>query len=300
MRDHMKEIKLAAWCIAAGMVITTAGCASDMHTQEEIVVPRQEDSRQTGEGGANTDVQQVTEGTIAELMQAPERYTWEGDSGIVSIKVDAAVVIPKADGFKTYKVTSRVFNQEDYDRVNEVLLKGASLWDRDYEEMAQSNGFTLEEVENTIALLEKQRAESEKSGAASGKEVNYDAQINNWRALAKGAPKEAILTEVPEIVSYDRTKEGENFLGGNATVDGEDFFVYLDNNLSDTWRWISFQIRCNRVNSNFYNFYDQQEGMAQAAEINIESVRQRAQEAVEAMGFTDFAISGEEYVQAVS
>lgn len=296
----MKEIKLAAWCIAAGMVITTAGCASDMHTQEEIVVPRQEDSRQTGEGGANTDVQQVTEGTIAELVQAPERYTWEGDSGIVSIKVDAAVVIPKADGFKTYKVTSRVFNQEDYDRVNEVLLKGASLWDRDYEEMAQSNGFTLEEVENTIALLEKQRAESEKSGAASGKEVNYDAQINNWRALAKGAPKEAILTEVPEIVSYDRTKEGENFLGGNATVDGEDFFVYLDNNLSDTWRWISFQIRCNRVNSNFYNFYDQQEGMAQAAEINIESVRQRAQEAVEAMGFTDFAISGEEYVQAVS
>ena len=40
--------------------------------------------------------------------------------------------------------------------------------------------------------------------------------------------------------------------------------------------------------------------MAQAAEINIESVRQRAQEAVEAMGFTDFAVSGEEYVQAVS
>ena len=51
------------------MVIMMAGCASDMHTQEEIVVPRQEDSRQTGEGETNTGVQQVTDGTIAELVQ---------------------------------------------------------------------------------------------------------------------------------------------------------------------------------------------------------------------------------------
>ena len=305
MREKVKGKKLAMLCVAA-MMFTASGCSSDMQTREEIVVPRQEAAWQTGDGGMEAASQQGTEGTAAELVQAPEHYKWEGSSGVVSVKADAAVVIPKADGFKTYKVTSRVFTQEDYDRVSGVLLNGASLWDRDYERMEGSNGFTLEEVENNIALLEKQKAESVeeavKDKRVNAKEIDYDARIDNWRALAKEAPREAIIIEVPEIVAYDGsgTNAEENYLGGMATVNGEDFHVSLDNNLSDTWRWISFQIRCSRVNSNFYNFFDEQNGSAQAAEIDRAKARQKAQETVEAMGFTDFALAGEEYVQAVS
>lgn len=306
MRENVKGKKLAIWYAAAGIMIMASGCGSDMQTREEIVVPRQEAAWQTGDGKAEAVGQQGTEGTITELVQAPERYRWEGSNGVVSVKADASVVIPEADGFKTYKVTGRAFTQEDYDRVSGVLLEGASLWDRDYERMEGSNGFTLEEVENIIALLEKQKAEAAK-GAGKGKTVNlgetdYDAQIESWRALAEEAPEKAVIIEVPDIVVYDGTEENvqENYLSGTATVEGEDFLVSLDNNLTDTWRWINFQIRCTRVNSNFYNFFGGQEESARAAEIDIEDMRQKAQEAVEAMGFTDFAIAGEEYVQAVS
>lgn len=298
----MEGRKLTILCMAVSIAIMTAGCGNDMQTREEIVVPRQEAAWQSGDDGVETGGQQEMEGTIAELVQAPERYVWEGSNEGIFVKADAAVVIPKADGFKTYKVTSRVFTQEDYDRISEVLLKGASLWERDYEKMEDSNGFTLEEVETAITLLEKQKAEAEKNREVKGRETDYDAQLDNLYALAKNAPEEAVIIEVPDIVVYDGTEEymQENFLSGNATVEGEDFSVFLDNNLSDTWRWISFQIRCGRVNSNFYNFFEEQEGSLPAAGIDIEAARQKAQEAVESMGFTDFAVAGEEYVQAVS
>ena len=262
MRENVKGKKLAIWYAAAGIMIMGSGCGSDMQTREEIVVPRQEAAWQTGDGKEEAVGRKGTEGTITELVQAPERYRWEGSDGVVSVKADASVVIPEADGFKTYKVTGRAFTQEDYDRVSGVLLEGASLRDRYYEQMEGSDVFTLEEE----------------------------------------APEKAVIIEVPDIVVHDGTKESaqENYLSGIATVEGEEFLVSLDNNLTDTWRWINFQIRCTRVNSSFYNFFGGQEESARAAEINIEGMRQKAQEAVEAMGFTDFAIAGEEYVQTVS
>lgn len=129
----MSRIKQSVICVIFCMaVIMIQGCGSGILTREEIVSPRKEEGETEGDGRDSIkDGQDLGKGGISLQVQAPERYIWEGGSGIVNVKADAAVNIPEAEGFKIYKVTGRRFTQEDYDKVNQALLKGASVdeWD---------------------------------------------------------------------------------------------------------------------------------------------------------------------------
>ncbi|MDE7404232.1 MAG: hypothetical protein K2M81_03905, partial [Lachnospiraceae bacterium] len=224
----MKAKKIAVLCAAVGMLsLLSVGCGDSMQSEEEIVVPKGE-SAQEEENQEGQDLQEgngaAEEGGIAQMVQAPERYTWEGNSGGFHITVDAPVVIPQAEGFKTYKVTSRVFTQEDYDKVNQVLLNGGELWTRDYEAMEGSNGYTVSEIDEIIERLQID-------------EKNYDERIEEFRNMREDAPEAAIIVRVEANVSYQERESdeeeytGENSLYGNVTVNGEDYVVFLDNDL---------------------------------------------------------------------
>ena len=51
-------------------------------------------------------------------------------------------------------ILSSQYTQEDYDQVSQILLKGASLWERDHEQMENSHGFTRKEIEERIERFE--------------------------------------------------------------------------------------------------------------------------------------------------
>ena len=291
----MKAKKIAVLCAAVGMLsLLSVGCGDSMQSEEEIVVPKGE-SAQEEENQEGQDLQEgngaAEEGGIAQMVQAPERYTWEGNSGGFHITVDAPVVIPQAEGFKTYKVTSRVFTQEDYDKVNQVLLNGGELWTRDYEAMEGSNGYTVSEIDEIIERLQID-------------EKNYDERIEEFRNMREDAPEAAIIVRVEANVSYQERESdeeeytGENSLYGNVTVNGEDYAFFLDNDLRDDWRWISFSIQSPRGESNYYPTGRNME--AGGEKIAVENVRQEAERLMTDIGFSDFAASGEEYFCSTS
>ncbi len=298
----MKAKKIAVLCAAVGMLsLLFTGCGESMQSEEEIVIPKGE-STQEEENQEGQDLQEgngaAEEGGIAQMVQAPERYTWEGNSGNIHITVDAPVMIPQAEGFKTYKVTSRVFTQEDYDKVNQVLLNGGELWARDYEAMEGSNGYTASEIDEIIERLQSRREAKEVD------EKYYDERIEEFKNMREDAPEEAILVGVEANVSYQKRESdeeeytGENSLYGNVTIDGEDYAVLLDNDLRDDWRWISFSIQSPRGEGNYYPTGRNME--AGGEKIVVANVREEAERLMADMGFSDFAVSGEEYFCSTS
>lgn len=257
-----KKMKVSYAALSIVLLLST-GCSDSMQTEEEIVVLKETQSAEEEAGwdepekGAESAARE--EGGIAQLVQAPDSYIWEGGSENFHIKVDAPVVLPKAEGFKSYRVTSRVFTQEDYDNVNRVLLNGGSLWNKDYEKMQASYGFAASETGEPFAV------------------------------------------EIPALVSYRERQPDEtnvenadkNWLYGFVTVEDEDFFVVLDNDLREDWRWISFSVRSPRILSNYYPIG--KKPRAAESGISVEAVTREAKELMEEMEFEDFEASAGEY-----
>lgn len=304
MSLEMKAKKIAVLCAAVSMLSGLfTGCGDSIQSEEEIVVPKedsdsQEPEEQNGQDAKEEDAA-ASAGGIAQMVQAPEHYTWEKSSGNYHISVDAPVILPEAEGFKTYKVTSAVFTQEDYDKVNRVLLNGGMLWNRDFEAMKESNGYTASEIDEIIKRLENARG-TDKAGVES-----YDEKIAEFQELKEKAPEYSVVVEIPAVVSYQNSENGEeenveygeeNSLYGNVTVNGEDYTLILDNNLRDDWRWIYFDVSSPR--GNVYPVGTTVE--AGGEKIVIEDVRQEAQRMMSDMGFSDFTVSGEEYFCSTS
>ena len=309
----MKRKKILGACMCS-LSLLLAGCQNSAQTGEELVTPREQEREQSQAGeeqdGALPKEREQTEavsGGIAQQVQAPERYAWEGGDEIVSVKVDAPVVIPEGEGFKNWRVTSRVFTQEDYDRVSQTLLGGEKLWNRDEKLMGASNGFTAGEIDAKIADLKERKESYEAQGyqgeiidEAGAKGRTFDEEIAQWEKLRESAPSEISAVEVPAVVSYTETNEylEENSLFGMATVEGKDFNVFLDNNLLPDWRWINFEIRSDEADSNFTDMVDEE--TAAAASLPTAEIEKMAGEAMAAMGFNDFAVAGGEYMGALS
>lgn len=302
----MRRKKIAVFCGAVGMIsLLLAGCGDGTVSEEEIVVPREEENTQgeeepEGEGAQGSSGEKETGSNgIAGQVQAPERYVWETSSDFISVAVDAPVVLPETEGFKTYKVTGRVFTQEDYDQVNQTLLKGGELWMRDYDAMAGSNGFTLSEIDKLVERLQIQ-----KEGTWTDKKI-YAEKLAECEALRMEAPEEPVIVKVPALVPYNENndegnvnvEDEDNWLSGYVTMDGEDYWVSLDNNLRDDWRWISFTILSPRTLGSYSFFMDEDMENLNPG-ISTENVRQEAQKLAADMGFTDLAVSGEEYLHA--
>lgn len=297
----MKVKKIAVLLAAVGILSTLIiGCSDNRQSEEEIVVPKEDaESMDAQDQDAQESLNEgdaAAGGGIAQMVQAPDRYAWEGSSGNYQISVDAPIIIPEAEGFKTYKVTSAVFTQEDYDKVNQVLLNGGTLWDRDFEAMKESNGYTKSEIDEIIKRLENAK-ETDKTGMES-----YDEKIAFFKDLKEGAPEKSVIVEIPALVPYQNSEEenakdnGENILYGNVTLGGEDYVLILDNNLRDDWRWIYFSISSSRE-----DFYPAGTAVEAGGEkIVIEDVRQEAQRMMTDMGFSDYTVSGEEYFCSLS
>ncbi|WP_160560132.1 DUF6034 family protein [Parablautia muri] len=296
----MKARKGMIFFIAVMTALLVSGCNDNVQTEEEIVTPKQEEEAEdAGDlGGQEEGVEGTDENGegIAQQVQAPETYVWEENSDTISVKVNAPVIVPKGEGFKTFQVTARTYTQEDYDRISQTILKGATLWDRDYEQMEKSHGFTREEIDEAIANFEANKANGGKY-ENTGKNVDYDEVIREWEALREGAPEEAIIIDVPSVVSYSPGEEysEENRLSGYATVDGENYLVSVDNNLRDDWRWITFEVSAERSKGNFTPVVAGDETGVDVEQFPIKELKDEAEKMMADMGFTEFTAAGDEF-----
>ncbi len=226
--------KKVLMAMAAACMLCLPGCSDSLQTEETLAVPKEEKDAGIPEEGSDAVGNQAA-GSITEQVMAPTAFQTEAESGMASVKADAVVVIPDAPGIKTKKVTARVFRQEDYNVVNRVLLDGGILWDRDYEAMEESHGFTAAELEERAAWLEGEKTRAGVDGDApyGDKEETLNEQIEACLTMAKVAPKEAVIKEIPPIVSYDEAVSDTygNCLSGYVTSKECEYYVNLNNNL---------------------------------------------------------------------
>ncbi len=285
------------------LALMLTGCGESIQTDEEIVVPK-ENARETemakqaaenSDGGASSG----KENEIAGQVQAPDIYQTEFQDGFTNVKAYAPVVLPEGEGFKLYRVTSRIFTQEDYDNVRHVLLKDGELWERDMEKMADSNGFTRQEIEERIAALKEHPADEVR--IQSDKKVTYGELVERLEPMLEKAPEEPIIVKVPAVVNYSEgADQGEhNWLHGNVTLEDGDYFVTLDNNLQEDWRWINFEVRGPMYQGSLMPISRAEAEKGNPA-LSGEEARAKAEELIKALGFQDFAVAGEEYCYVYS
>ncbi len=310
----MRKKKSVICCaLVIALAAAATGCSDNMQTDEQIVIPKDEGSGQeqdmhTGEEQTGQEQSQDEDsgekGAIAEQVQAPERFTAEMSGEHVHVKADAEVIVPNAEGFKSYKVTSREFEQADYDTVNRVLLCGASLWERDMEAMESSHGLTENEINAKIEEIKEIQngADGSTIYEEEAKGRSYDEAIASWEKLLDGAPKEPILTEVPAQVVYSENEEQSQqnrdiALSGFATVNEKDYRVYLYVSPRSVGTFAAFRIE--REDKQFSEAA-LAEKEKQKAGFSEEAIVEQAKEQVEAMGFTDFQAVGEEYCASLN
>ncbi len=313
MRKKKNALFMAV--VFAAVLGGITGCSDTKPTEEQLVIPKTElgqqilteDSANAGQAedgnSASTDSAQPSgsQENIAQQVQAPERFQTDFSNKGITVHVDAPVIVPEAAGFQLYTVKGRPFSQEDYDKVRHVVLQDAPLWERDYEAMSDSKGFTKEEIEMRITQLEKT--------------PNAKEEEETWEKMQDSAPEKLITVEVPSIVPYFKASEEEleemengltynidifikNQLCGNATVEGEDYWVYLINNFQEDNHNIQFFIQ--NLKQNYENNYIILPEEEKPVSIAPDKLREYAVELVEEMGFTDFVPSGEEYYIAAT
>lgn len=311
----MKNRKKAAalWAAACVSAVLSGGCGNNAENGEQVVAPREQEA---GQMTVVSDTRADTaSGNVAGQVRAPERYQAQVSSDTVSLTADAAVIIPDVKGIKTKKVTARVFTQADYDAVNRALLGGEKLWERDYAMLRESHGFYKEELDEKIAKLELELANGVDADAPyGGKPVSLKQQIAELKALREKAPTEeeavsrGAIKEVPAVVAYDAalSATGENELYGNATVNGQDYFVQIDNNATEAVHSLLFLIEKTDGDGNYTPLSNTLPDLGELGDImprpgleNMsslpEEVQTRAQEAVKQMGIGEFAFQGGAY-----
>ena len=316
----MKAKKCLAVCTAVTLMALAVGCSGKTETGEEIITMKEEESvaGESSPGGEQTQPSGSSAlGGIAQQVQAPEHYTADLSAGDIHVKVDAQVVVPEGEGFKTYRVKARPFEQADYDTVSHVILKDADLWDRDMEAMAGSRGFTKQEIERSIASREEEIAAAKAAGTEAVK--HYEGEVGKGlevieeelaalKGLLDEAPEEVTTIDVPALVTVNtgngekenhEGKKENGWLHGYATVDGKDYAVSLDNMVTQDWRWNNFEIIKEEEKvgyfATYYSFSGLTDAQKQGAGFSTDEVKAKAEEAVAAMGFTDFSFAGEEY-----
>lgn len=326
MRTRKTGRILAAAGLAA-MMMSMAGCGGAGQTTEQLAVPKegtgQDAASGFGENGGEGQARDANaDGTAGEeaasgengpgtspdgitrQVQAPQRYEAELTGGALTVRVDAEVILPQAKGFLPYKVTGRPFIQEDLDRVKSVLLKDAPLWTRDMEAMEGSNGFTRAEIEEKIAELKSRAGGNQAAVLNDGKKQTYGEKIAVWESLLDFAPKEPVIRDVEPVVPYvektspEQDTFGENFLEGNATVDGQDYWLVLNNDFQSDWPWVQMDVRS--TDRSVGDAYVKLEQAQVPAGLDRQQITEKAKALAAEMGFSDFAPVGEEFFQAFS
>ena len=242
IRKNRKLQKLTAAVIVAGMCLgTVLGCSGGVESEEDAVTLKEQGGEQAS--AQMSEEEAAVSGNVAEQVQAPEVYQTQVSGEAVTITADAALVIPDVPGIKLKRVTPRTFTQEDYDVISRVLLGGGKLWEIDYEAMQESQGMFREEIDERIEKLEKRITQEgvnddatyNSKGNIWNQELEKLKELREYAVSKEEAEERGLILEVPAIVSNDEalSETGENELYGFVTVNGQDYSLRIDNDVTE-------------------------------------------------------------------
>ncbi|MBD5503706.1 MAG: hypothetical protein HDR09_08195 [Lachnospiraceae bacterium] len=242
IRKNHKLHKLTILVIMTGLCLgTVSGCSSGADYQEDAVSLKEQNGEQLP-AQVNTGETEVS-GNVAEQVKSPEIYQTQVTGAAFTMTADAALIIPDVPGIKLKKVTARTFTQEDYDAVKGVLLGDGKLWERDLEAMQESQGMFREEIDERIAKLEERIAQEGVNGDATynrkgmiwNQELEKLKTSQQYAVSKEEAEEKGLIVEIPPIVTYDEalSETGENELYGLVTVNGQDYSLEIDNNVTE-------------------------------------------------------------------
>lgn len=317
-KNHMLKKTAAAVLTVSICLGTVSGCGSGAESQEDAVSLKEQNGEQTT--GQMTANGAATSENVVEQVQAPEIYQAKVTGDAVTITADAVIIIPDVPGIKLKKVTARTFTQEDYDAVNRVLLGSETLWDIDYEAMKESHGMFREQIDERIMELEKKIAQDGLDGDTTynSKGITLNEQIEEYKSLReyaiseKEAEERGLILEIPAIVTYDEalSETNENSLFGNVTVDGQDYWLRIDNNATAASYRVEFLIGKQDGDGNYLSFSNSLPDWNNLPEymgdirlkpgfVNMntppEEVLTKASEAIGQMGLGEYAVQGGGY-----
>lgn len=295
--EYLHQTAAASLAVLALAAVLT-GC---QETPEVEIVKQKKSVGEAETVAADEDL------TIAEQVQAPDTYTtsFKDATGLIEVKADANVVVPDAKGFKLKKVVTRDFTQEDFDNVREVLTGNVQLWNRVYKENDPARGYIKSEIEELIIEIEKAKASGVPYKGYGTDEMSFDEALEEYRAMYEAAPEtyETELSDGKLAAAADGgegSAEGDIQPGGisaSATIDGEDYWLLVDNQRSDDWKWIQIQMMRMGIIGNYMpvsgqTLTDQLKAKLKASPADIEK---QSDEIVTKLGFSEMQRAGGEY-----
>ncbi len=135
---------LRAVCMLC-VLLALAGCSQSSNAARPS--PVQLDTAQMMKTAASaTPVSSDT--TLRGQLQAPESYQAQKKSGIVTLMIDAPVLIPDAGTVSIVRTTGVDFTQEQVDSILALLWKDSAMWDN-------NPPLTKAQIEEQIASIER-------------------------------------------------------------------------------------------------------------------------------------------------
>lgn len=314
----MKKKMIVFLTVMSVTLSMLTGCGDSSQTEEVLVTPKEEAGGQVGNmvqeeqfpvsvAGEMLSSENESE-EIWHQVQAPERFETDISQDGIHITADAKIIVPKASGFQLYQVEPRCFEQEDYDRVNHVLLQDAFLF-REVDRQAMEELF-----KEHMVSLEAQKAALEEKAAAIEEEISLLPEGSEMEAslLVAEIKKYAEESKMLQMeMEYERLTSEENIsawvtvassvsqngeLTGYAMVEGEKYYVNLNNkmNLLGSKQWSSFEVSRDGEPPGEYillsNYDSAPEGFFPS------DIEKAARELIEDIGLEDMELFGSEYV----
>ncbi len=221
----MKKI----FSISLAVMIAAAFFAGCQATPEEPVVCQKDMEQLIEKAVAEDNTQKDI--SLREYLDAPEIYTasFYGYNGDLTVNVDANVTVPDSNGISAMRVSRHDFTQEEADKMMEVFLQGATLYDADHP-------LTKAEIQDKLVQLYAMRDLPEAASAAgtnphAAQEGDYiQENIEYYENLLADAPEtiELVPAETTFHPSDAATNPNARVIEGISTVN-ESAYLFINN-----------------------------------------------------------------------
>lgn len=221
---NMKKV----FSILLAVIIAAALFTGCQPTPEENVVV-QKDMEQMIDMALQTP--EVSSGTLTERLGAPETYATniEAHNGDLTVSVNAAVTIPDATGISVVRVGRHYFTQEEANRMLDVFLQGATLYEIDL-------SLTKAEIQEKLMRYYAMRDGSipiDIDGENPDDPERLEQVIADYEAMLADAPE--TKTAVPANTEFHTPEMLVNpdakVIEGVAEVGGNAAYLYINNGL---------------------------------------------------------------------
>lgn len=193
-----KYITVTAVLLCVSML---AGC---QETPENSIVKQK--------GADNIEAYESSEGSLQEMVQAPESYKNESsyENGALVIDTDAEVILPEASSMNTYNVSAQEADQEMIDKVTEVFFGENKIY-----HAYSYNELTKDWYQGEITRLKQYKAEGNIDPYEYGTDENGELYFNIDEVIARD---EADMANAPDEARKEEVKPsfGLEYLDGKG------------------------------------------------------------------------------------